>query len=399
MDFQKKLLHWFRRNARPLPWRKKYHPYEVWVSEIMLQQTQVETALPYYKRWMKNFPTIKSLAKGSEKRVLKLWQGLGYYSRARNIHESAKCLIKQYGGVFPSDYSAILTLKGIGRYSAGAIASIAFNQERPIVDGNVLRVLSRIYAIKKPIDVEKNKELFWKLEEKLIPKGDARNFNQALMELGALICRKENPLCVSCPIQNNCKAYRLNKVESFPVRKNKKKMVKVEAGALILSRDNKYLIQRRPVGEIMGGLWEFPEWKLSYDKKLSVNTIKNMTLENAKKEYGPNLTIQPLAATIKRNYTHHIESLYVFRAELSDSTDNLKPRHGWKRVWATKNQLVKYPFSSAHAKIVALTVGDAGASGLPDLRQIHDLRTNDTYNKKTTTEEGQIHRLIRSSSV
>src|SRR3989338_3980885 len=161
MGFQQRLLRWFDRHARPLPWRKKYTPYEVWVSEIMLQQTQVDTALPYFKRWMKAFPTIESLAGSEEKKVMTLWQGLGYYSRARNLHTSARLIMDKHNGVFPEDYEAILSLKGIGRYSAGAISSIAFNQKKPIVDGNVLRMLSRVYAINQPIDVEKNKEVFW----------------------------------------------------------------------------------------------------------------------------------------------------------------------------------------------------------------------------------------------
>ena len=225
MALQKKLLQWFHENARPLPWRRRYRPYEVWVSEIMLQQTQVETALPYFKRWMKVFPTIRSLAESDEKKVLKLWEGLGYYSRARNIHESAKLIMKKYNGIFPKNYEAILSLKGIGRYSAGAISSIAFNQEKPIVDGNILRVLSRLYAIEKPIDVEKNKALFWELEESLIPKGEARYFNQALMELGALVCSTKNPSCAVCPIRKFCAACKNDSAENYPVRKKRKKIV------------------------------------------------------------------------------------------------------------------------------------------------------------------------------
>ena len=163
MSFQKKLLAWFQKNARPLPWRRHYRPYDVWVSEIMLQQTQMETMLPYYRRRPKALPTLEALAQADEKKVLKLWEGLGYYSRARNLHHTAKEIMEKHRGSFPDNYETIHSLKGIGRYTAGAIASIAFNQKKPIVDGNVLRVLSRVYAIKKPIDVEKNREDFWKL--------------------------------------------------------------------------------------------------------------------------------------------------------------------------------------------------------------------------------------------
>lgn len=362
MTLQQKLIHWFHHHARPLPWRVKYRPYEVWVSEIMLQQTQVETALPYFRRWMRTFPTLASLARADENRVLKTWEGLGYYSRARNLHASAKFILKKYGGRFPSDFDEILSLKGIGRYTAGAIASIAFNQDRPIVDGNVLRVLSRVYAIKKPIDVGKNEETFWRLEEKLIPKGQARYFNQALMELGALVCRKEDPLCASCPICGFCKAYKRGQTDAFPVRKNKKKMVKIEAAALILSWKGKYLIRKRPLGMIMGGLWEFPEWKLSLNHKLPLKEIKRQTLHNARKEFGENLQISKYLGPIKRNYTHHLESLHIFEVpEGSDPSGTLgiggqtplAPK-GWNQAWITKKDFTKYPFSSAHAKIAKL---------------------------------------------
>ncbi|MBI3316153.1 MAG: A/G-specific adenine glycosylase, partial [Candidatus Omnitrophica bacterium] len=255
---QLKLLSWFAKNARPLPWRKHYRPYEVWISEIMLQQTQMDTVIPYFHRWMKLFPTLESLAQSEEKKVLKCWEGLGYYSRARNLRDTAKRILRDFGGKFPSDYESIRSLKGIGRYTAGAIASIAFNQDQPIVDGNVLRVLSRLYAIDKPIDVEKNKGLFWKLEKRLIPKGQARYFNQALMELGALVCVKNIPRCLECPLKNFCKARRLGRAGQYPVRAKRKKMVKVQAAALVLSKNGRYLIRRRPEGKIMGGLWEFP---------------------------------------------------------------------------------------------------------------------------------------------
>ncbi len=352
---QQKLLDWFQKFARPLPWRRHYRPYEVWVSEIMLQQTQVETALPYYDRWMKTFPTIGALAQADEKRVLKNWEGLGYYSRARNLHESAKKVMREHGGNFPGDYESILSLKGIGRYSAGAIASIAFNQDRPIVDGNVLRVLSRLYAIKKPIDVEKNKADFWEIQEKLIPKGQARYFNQALMELGALLCKKENPQCSSCPIHTFCKAYKNGDPEAYPVKQKKKNMIKIIAETLVVEKNKKFLIHKRPLGKIMGGLWEFPEWKLARDKKLPVALIRAKLLRNAKKDLCISLKIGKQLGSIKRNYTHHLETLHVFGASLLNRAKLEKLPKGWAQTWVTKKDFARYPFSSAHAKIAKLT--------------------------------------------
>ena len=351
MPLQQKLLKWFDKHQRPLPWRRHYRPYEVWVSEIMLQQTQMETVLPYFERWMTAFPTLKSLAQSDEKKVLKHWEGLGYYSRARNIHGSAKEIIKNHGGNFPSDFESILSLKGIGRYTAGAIASIAFNQDRPIVDGNVLRVLSRVYAIKKPIDVEKNKALFWKLQEKLIPIGKARYFNQALMELGALVCTSNDPACALCPIQTFCKAAKTGNPEDYPFRKFKKKIVKIDAAAVVIENEGKYLLRLRPVGRIMGGLWEFPEWKLSKNQPANVRWVKKRAEKIGSREFSEKLEPLKNIGTIKRNYTHHSETLYVFR---SKTTNKVLDKTGWQSSWVSKKEFSKYPFSSAHAKIAAL---------------------------------------------
>ncbi len=337
---QKQLLDWFAKNQRPLPWRKHYRPYDVWVSEIMLQQTQMDTALPYFTRWMKRFPTIASLAHADEKTVLKHWEGLGYYSRARNIHKSAKYIIENHGGVFPENFDEILAIKGVGRYTAGAIASIAFNQDKPIVDGNVLRVLSRFFALSEPIDIIKNREKYWPLQEKLIPKGQARYFNQALMELGALVCSKQDPLCSECPIQKFCKAYQEGNPEAYPVKTHKKQMVKVSATALVLKCGDRYFIRLRPVGKIMGGLWEFLEWKLP----------KTKAMRAAENELGlPFKKISHLG-TIKRNYTHHLETLEVYTATIDNP---ISDPSGWKQTWATLSALKKHPFSSAHSKIVS----------------------------------------------
>ena len=353
MPLQEKLLRWFEKHQRPLPWRRHYRPYEVWVSEIMLQQTQMDTVLPYFERWMKELPTLQALAQADEKKVLKLWEGLGYYSRARNIHKSAKDIFEKRGGKFPDDFDDILAIKGVGRYTAGAIASIAFNQERPIVDGNIFRVLSRVYAIDKPIDVEKNREEFWALEEKLIPKGKARYFNQALMELGALVCKTSDPACAICPLQSHCKAAKQGNPEDYPVKAKKKKSVKVEAAALVLKKDGKFLIRLRPVGTLMGGLWEFPEWKLSRDVKMSLEEKKKAALQLSKKEFGTNGLTLRHSGKIKRNYTHHLETLDVFTADIIEAS---KPKSSWTHRWASKSDFKTHPFSSAHAKIVRLIV-------------------------------------------
>jgi len=362
MSFQTDLLRWFEGHARPLPWRKSYRPYEVWVSEVMLQQTQVETMLPYFERWMKAFPNIKSLAGAPEKKVLKLWQGLGYYSRARNIHANAKKIVQQHGGALPRDFDTLLSLKGIGRYTAGAIASIAFNLPRPIVDGNVLRVLSRVYAIDKAIDVEKNRAVFWELETTLIPAGRARDFNQALMELGALVCTPRDPDCAVCPIKKHCAALDQNKVAAYPIRNGRKKTVKVIAAAAILRHRDKFLVHKRPLGQIMGGLWEFPEWKLARDKSFSALEIKRKTQDLLRSEFG--LAAEGLRhlGSVRRHYTHHAEKLEVFSLDVDPAPQ--ADKRDWPARWISPDEFRTYPFSSAHAKITRL-VARVGAPYKP----------------------------------
>ena len=319
----------------------------------MLQQTKVETALPYFRRWMRRFPTIESVAKADPKSVLKTWQGLGYYSRARNIQKTAKKILRIHGGEFPQKFDELLSLKGIGRYTAGAIASIAFNQDRPIVDGNVLRVLSRLYAVKKPIDLEKNKEFFWKLEESLIPKGRARDFNQAVMELGALVCLPQNPRCSVCPVRDFCEAFKRDEAEHYPIRAKKRKKVTVHAASLVVSKGTRFLIQRRPEGKIMGGLWEFPEWKLSFDRELSASAVEKKVVDLALKEFGFSLSKPETLGKIKRHYTHHHETLWLYRSRMVAKVETAA-KNGWPRAWATEADFDRYPFSSAHAKIVSI---------------------------------------------
>jgi A/G-specific adenine glycosylase len=344
MELQNALLSWFDEHKRPLPWRKRYRPYEVWVSEIMLQQTQVATVLPFFERWMKAFPTVEALAKAPEKKVLKHWQGLGYYSRARNIHASAKLIVAEHGGKFPSDFESILELKGVGRYTAGAIASIAFNEERPIVDGNVVRVLSRLFAIEGD-----DKEKIWGLQESLIPKGRARDFNQSLMELGALVCLPRSPKCGSCPVRKRCEAFSLGKTEEFPLPRVRKKTVRVDAGAVIIEKSGQFFLHRRPEGAIMGGLWEFPEWKVGKDEELSLEAVLERTSKEMRKTLGLAAPLEPVG-TIRRSYTHHQESLRVYKVSLKNGA----PKSEWPSAWARKADFKKYPFTSAHSKITKL---------------------------------------------
>ncbi|PYS04530.1 MAG: A/G-specific adenine glycosylase [Acidobacteria bacterium] len=241
------LVAWFQENQRPLPWRVSYDPYQVWVSEVMLQQTQVETALPYYERFIREFPTIESLAKAKEERVLTLWAGLGYYQRAKNLTAAAGEVVSKHGGEIPSDYDALIRLPGIGQYMAGAILSIAFNKAYPVVDGNVRRVLSRINGW-----TEDDTKTLWDAATRLVHEAEPRLVNQALMELGAKICSFKSPRCLLCPVQSSCIAFRVGMQDKIPPVKKRPATVHVHLFAVVHKKDDRYLM--KPAD----GMWEFP---------------------------------------------------------------------------------------------------------------------------------------------
>ena len=263
---QRKLLSWYARNKRDLPWRRTKDPYRIWVSEVMLQQTQVDTVIPYYERWMKRFPTINALAKASLDEVLKVWEGLGYYARARNLHKAAKLIREEHKGKFPDSYEEIHRLPGIGDYTAGAISSIAFNLPTPVLDGNVTRVLCRLFAIRQDPKSPKTQEKLWRLAGSLLPKKNPGDFNQALMELGALVCLPELPRCLFCPLPSACEARKIGLELSLPVRTQKKPLPTVSVSVALLWKDGKLLIQRRPEQGLLGGLWEFPGGKIEKEE-------------------------------------------------------------------------------------------------------------------------------------
>ncbi|MCG3175196.1 MAG: Adenine DNA glycosylase [Candidatus Omnitrophica bacterium] len=308
MTLQRSLLDWFARHARPLPWRRHYRPYEVWISEIMLQQTQMDTVLPYFERWMRAFPTVRDLARAPQSRVLELWQGLGYYSRARNLHHSARLIVERHGGEFPRDHEAIRSLKGVGPYTAGAISSIAFGEDRPIVDGNVIRVLARLYAMDAEPDRSEG-SAWWRLQSSLIPPGQARLFNQAMMELGALVCLPKSPLCADCPVRSHCRAYQEGRVDELPRPRQRRATERVTAACIAWVKDGRVLVRRRPEGGIFGGLWELPEWKLARGSHLE----PSRALAALRRHVGDSVDLSP-AGVVRRSYTHHQERLHVYTA-------------------------------------------------------------------------------------
>lgn len=259
MDFSKKILQWYQENKRELPWRQSTDPYKIWLSEIMLQQTRVAQGIPYYEKFLEAFPSVHDLATASEETVLKLWQGLGYYSRARNMHSTAKIIVAEYGGSFPNTYHELLKLKGVGDYTASAIASICFNEPQPVVDGNVYRVLSRYFGVDIPINSTKGTKYFKELAKKVMDSKDIRDYNQGIMEFGALQCAPKKPYCLICPLKDGCVALNENRIQDLPLKLKKGKIRERFFNYIVLMDKNKgtRLEQRKGKG-IWQGLFQFP---------------------------------------------------------------------------------------------------------------------------------------------
>jgi A/G-specific adenine glycosylase len=260
-DIAKRVLRYYRKNRRDLPWRKRGDAYGVWISEIMLQQTRVSAVIPYYERWLRSFPTIEALAGAELDEVLSHWSGLGYYSRARNIHSCAKEVQARYGGELPRTAKELRALPGIGRYTAGAVSSIAYKQHEALVDGNVARVVSRVFAVEDNIKSTAGIREQWRICEALVPKNAPGDFNQGLMEIGAMLCKPKTPDCVKCPLQEHCRAFNEGRIDQLPVvskRKaaSEKPLLALEAG--YLERGGKLLLAHRKAEGLFGGLWELP---------------------------------------------------------------------------------------------------------------------------------------------
>lgn len=279
MEFYKILMRWYSVNKRQLPWRQTTNPYCIWLSEIILQQTQVKQGLPYYHAFLTQFPSVFHLAKASEADVLKLWQGLGYYSRARNLHTTAKFVVDNLNGEFPNNYKDLLKLKGVGDYTASAIASICFNEVAAVVDGNVYRVLSRYFGIDTPINSSKGAKAFKLLAQELIDEKEPATFNQSIMEFGAIQCKPKNPDCASCPFKDSCVALQKNRVGDLPVKiKSAKAKIKHFNFLVFVSDDGKTILEKRKGKGIWQNLYQFP----LIETKVEANF--NMILELVKQQ-------------------------------------------------------------------------------------------------------------------
>ncbi len=306
--FRRSLLAWYRRTARDLPWRRKPEPYKVWIAEIILQQTRVEQGLPYYERFIASFPTLSALASAEEDAVLRVWEGLGYYRRARNLHRAAKVLAEQYEGRFPTTAREWMALPGVGRYTAGAIVSIAFGEPAPVLDGNVKRVLSRLRNITSCIDDTATERALWDEAAALVPRNAPGDFNQAMMELGARICTPRAPQCAACPVARHCAALALGVQEERPVRRAKKSIPRQEAVAAIVMKNGRYLMAKRPSDGLLAGLWEFPSAEVRSGQSHEAALIRGM-----KVLLGIDIEVAGMLGVMNHAYSHFRVNLSAYR--------------------------------------------------------------------------------------
>ncbi len=349
------LLDWYSQNARDLPWRRDSGPYAVWISEIMLQQTRVETVIPYFNRWMERFPDVSSLAEASQQEVLAVWEGLGYYGRARNLHQAARIVMAEYNGALPADISRLSSLPGIGRYTSGAIASIAFGIDAPALDGNIRRVMARIFDVSEPARSPAGEKQLYKLVEAHLPPGKAGSYNQALMDLGAVVCTPRAPDCPKCPLRIYCKAFAGGFQAERPVRLPRVQVPHHTVTAAVICSNSQVLIAQRPTEGLLGGLWEFPGGKLELGESL-----ENCLAREICEELQVEVEVADKLGVYQHAYTHFKVTVHAFFCSLRTAKTPL-PIQVQDLTWVACSELDGFPMG----KIDRMISRDLQAKGLP----------------------------------
>ncbi len=343
---QARLLPWFATHQRDLPWRRNRTPYRVWISEAMLAQTRVDTVIPYFRRFMKRFPSLRALATAPLDDVLKQWEGLGYYSRARNLHKAAQMIQEHYRGRFPRTYADIHALPGVGPYTAAAIASLAFNLDHAVLDGNVIRVLCRLTGFDQDPSRQKTKQGLQSLADRLLVPGQAGTCNEAMMELGAICCTPSSPTCKQCPLQSVCVAFRTDTVDQLPVPRPKKAVPHKEVGAAVVRDDKGHvLIAQRLATSMLGGLWEFPGGTQEPNE-----TMPECVARELKEELDIDIDVGDRLMIVRHAYSHFTIALHVYWATIRSGTPC--PIECADVRWCTIDELRTYAFSRADLHIV-----------------------------------------------
>ena len=345
--FHSQLLNWFNENQRPLPWRENQDPYRIWVSEVMLQQTQVNTVLKYYQNFLDRFPTLETLAVADQEDVLKYWEKMGYYARVRNLQRAAQKVVQDFSGEIPSDYKEFRGLPGVGEYIAAAVLSLAFNQPYAVVDGNVKRVLARRLLIDEPVNQSSAKRKFQNLADQHLEHDLPAIYNQAIMELGALICRPQNPLCVECPVRTGCSAFESGRQSDFPVTVKPKTVPQYHLAAGIIFRENQVLIVKRPISGLLGGLWEFPNEKIQKQEKPAQACLRII-----RELVGLNVEINQLLTQVKHAYTHFKIIIDVYRCHFIEGEIELNGLADFR--WINFEEFESFPFTGATHKMIPL---------------------------------------------
>ena len=355
--FRRRLKSWYRKNARDLPWRRTRDPYSIWVSEIMLQQTQVATVIPYHQRFIAAFPAIHDLAAADEEHVLRLWEGLGYYRRARQLHRAAKVVVDRYGGLFPADLEQVLQLPGIGRYTAGAILSIAYDSRQPVLEANTIRLYSRLLAYEGDPTKSAGKKSLWAFAEHILPRKDVGQMNQAVMELGSKVCAPRNPSCAQCPVAPICAARLSGKENVIPIPTRPTKFTDVNEAALIIRNRGRILLRRCEEQERWAGLWDFPRFPVTKSSvRLQAKGAKRTRelLAGASDLVGLPIELGEHIETFKHGVTRYRITLDCYEAKLAVSSKRRKPFGETK--WVAVNQLEDIPLSATGRKISQLLV-------------------------------------------
>lgn len=351
-SFSAPLLDWFAVHARDLPWRRSYEPYQVWISEIMLQQTQMERAVGFFLRWMQRFPNVAALAQAGEDEVLRAWEGLGYYSRARNTLRAARMIMERHSGTVPKDYDALLALPGVGPYTAAAVCAIAYNRPYVAVDANVSRVFARVFDLDAPVSEPATSRFIHEQAVTLMPRGQARMFSQALMELGALVCLPRRPRCSACPLHAVCEAKRLDIVLERPVPAKAVTYIPIDVATGVLMAQGLIYIQKRPATGVWAGLWEFPGGTIE-----GAETPEQAVVREFREETGFEINGLQRLAVVRHGYTKYRMALHCFCCSLAVDAPISPPvlTAAQEYRWVSPDELGRFAFPAGHRKLIDMT--------------------------------------------